>query len=123
MRLAAFEQVEEEWKRLTEPASKAEQANPSGALQASANSALPQSERAAETPSADGQAEAMDTDQPTPPGTTAAVPEPQLSPEETKSRSESRRLASVMRGEISVQLYLEFLHSHNHADLQVQVPP
>ena len=82
---------------------------------------MPDTEQASEAPSANGQGEAMETEEATPPSTTAASPEPQLGPEEIKLREQHNRLASIIRGETSVQLYLEFLHSHNHADLQVQI--
>ena len=43
-----------------------------------------------------------------------------LTPEEQRVQDQRQKLRSIMRGETSVQLYLEFLHSHNHADLQVR---
>lgn len=45
--------------------------------------------------------------------------EENLSPLEAMQQSRSNKLLRIIRGEASIQLYLEFLHSHNHADLQV----
>lgn len=56
----------------------------------------------------------------------AAAPPPQpaaaLSSEEARKQAASEQLHRVIRGEASIQLYLEFLHSHNHADLQAGAP-
>ena len=72
----------------------------------------------------------METDGPQQPGTDAAEPaepaepsqtpqETPLTPQEARLQDQRQKLSAIMRGETSVQLYLEFLHSHNHADLQV----
>ena len=101
--------MEDEWKLLTKPAEPA------------------QPPQTAAAPPANGEPTPMETDGPQPPGTDAAEPaepsqtpqEPPLTPEEAKLRDQRQKLSAIMRGETSVQLYLEFLHSHNHADLQV----
>ena len=56
-----------------------------------------------------------------PPAEPATAATPQLSPEELRVKGLHEKLAGIMRGETSIQLYLEFLHSHNHADIQVQL--
>ena len=100
--------MEDEWNLLTKPAEPA--APPSE----------PPASTAAPPANGEAEAEAMETDSAQAQATeTAAAPETPLTPEEKRLTDQRQKLAAIMRGETSVQLYLEFLHSHNHADLQV----
>lgn len=70
-----------------------------------------------------GQVEPMDTGETAP----SNAPENEgeaaaASPEEKRRQKRGEKLLRVLRGQASIQLYLEFLHSHNHADLQVTSP-
>ena len=102
-------QVEDEWQLLTKQAESAQPAETAAA------------------PPANGEATPMETDGLLQPGTEAAdqaepsetPQETPLTPQEAKLQDQRQKLSAIMRGETSVQLYLEFLHSHNHADLQV----
>ena len=62
-------------------------------------------------------ADAMDTD-----GGAVAAPTPtvNLTPEELQYVERYNRLKGIISGATSIGLYLEFLYSHNHADLQVK---
>lgn len=110
-------QVEGEWELLNKPAETAQAAVPPAVIPSPSANTAPESEA---TP--------METDallaEPNTELATQAEAQPaeeagSLTPEEARLRDQRQKLASIMRGETSVQLYLEFLHSHNHADLQV----
>lgn len=49
----------------------------------------------------------------------AAAPSVSLTPEEERYMERYDRLKGIISGATSIGLYLEFLYSHNHADLQV----
>jgi len=102
--------VEEKWKLLTQP-----KEDPSPAADSTPFTSAPQE--------ANGQEDAMETDElmAPPPAEAATAAEPELSPEEQRVKGLHEKLAGIMRGETSIQLYLEFLHSHNHADIQVHL--
>lgn len=110
---AFFAQVEDEWERLVRPAEAAQPSQAPTTTPAASDS----------TAQANGEAELMETEGAQPPATEAAVPETPLTPEEKRMQEQRQKLRSIIRGETSVQLYLEFLHSHNHADLQVLATP
>ena len=46
------------------------------------------------------------------------VPEP-LSPEDERYLRHYKRLRGIISGELPIQLHLDFMYSHNHADLQI----
>jgi hypothetical protein len=113
---AQISQVEEEWKLLTQPKEAAAEPNPSASAEPNPSASVPQE--------ANGQEDAMETDElmsaaPAPESTAA---ESELTPEEVRVKGLHKKLAGIMRGETSIQLYLEFLHSHNHADIQAIAP-
>ena len=61
----------------------------------------------------------METDGP--PGAAApASTGPALKPEEERYLERFERLKGILDGTASISHYLEFLYSHNHADLQVR---
>lgn len=62
-------------------------------------------------------AEDMETDGAAP--TTPAAPAPSLKPEEEDYLERFGCLRGILDGTMSISHYLEFLYSHNHADLQV----
>lgn len=47
---------------------------------------------------------------------------PSLSPDEQRYFERYKRIQEIISGVTSIGLYLEFLYSHNHADLQVGPP-
>lgn len=49
-----------------------------------------------------------------------AAPAISLTPEEQRYVERYDRLKGIISGATSIGLYLEFLYSHNHADLQVK---
>ena len=84
----------------------------------SATAAAPAAAPAAAQNGAAAHADDMETDGP--PGT--AVPTstgPALKPEEERYLERFERLKGILDGTASISHYLEFLYSHNHADLQV----
>ena len=62
-------------------------------------------------------AEDMETDGAAP--SAQAAPAPSLKPEEEHYLERFGRLRGILDGTMSISHYLEFLYSHNHADLQV----
>lgn len=46
------------------------------------------------------------------------APEP-LSPEDERYLRHYKRLRGIISGELPIQLHLDFMYSHNHADLQI----
>lgn len=48
----------------------------------------------------------------------APPPEP-LSPEDERYLRHYKRLRDIITGELPIQLHLDFMYSHNHADLQI----
>ena len=63
-------------------------------------------------------AEDMETDGAAP--SAQAAPAPSLKPEEERYLERFGRLRGILDGTMSISHYLEFLYSHNHADLQVR---
>jgi len=51
----------------------------------------------------------------------AAMPAPSLKPEDERYLERFGRLKGILDGTMSISHYLEFLYSHNHADLQVRM--
>ena len=85
---------------------------------ASSAAAAPAAAAAAAQNGAAAHADDMDTDGP--PGAAApASTGPALKPEEERYLERFDRLKSILDGTASISHYLEFLYSHNHADLQV----
>ena len=104
-------QVEEELKSLTEP---------KGAeAPAAAAAATPDPTSTVQPQNGHGHEEAMDTDAPATAPEPVPPPERELTPQERQQQERSVTVVRIIRGEASIQLYLEFLHGHNHADLQV----
>ncbi len=66
-------------------------------------------------------AEDMETDGAAP--SVQAAPAPSLKPEEERYLERFGRLRGILDGTMSISHYLEFLYSHNHADLQVRSLP
>ena len=62
-------------------------------------------------------AEDMETEEAAP--SAQAAPAPSLKPEEELYLERFGRLRGILDGTMSISYYLEFLYSHNHADLQV----
>ena len=86
---------------------------------ASSAAAAPAPAAAAAQNGAAAHADDMETDGP--PG--AAAPSstgPALKPEEERYLERCSRLKGILDGTASISHYLEFLYSHNHADLQVR---
>ena len=65
-------------------------------------------------------AEDMETDGAAP--AAPAAPAPSLKPEDERYLERFGRLRGILDGTMSISHYLEFLYSHNHADLQVGSP-
>lgn len=83
-----------------------------GAAEAGASEALPNGVAAGQAPADD-----MDTDAA---AAADAAPAISLTPEEERYLERYNRLTGIISGATSIGLYLEFLYSHNHADLQVK---
>ncbi|KAK9829302.1 hypothetical protein WJX72_005032 [[Myrmecia] bisecta] len=62
---------------------------------------------------ANGGASAMETDEP------STAPQPAASPEAVQYAERFAKVKRIISGEAPITLYLEFLYSHNHADLQI----
>ncbi len=85
----------------------------------SAAAAAPAAAAAAAQNGAAAHADDMETDGP--PGAAApASTGPALKPEEERYLERFERLKGILDGTASISHYLEFLYSHNHADLQVR---
>jgi 26S proteasome regulatory subunit N2 len=84
-----------------------------GAAEAGASEALPNGVAAGQAPADD-----MDTDAA---AAADAAPAISLTPEEERYLERYNRLTGIISGATSIGLYLEFLYSHNHADLQVKL--
>ena len=88
------------------------------ASSSAAAAAVPAPAAAASQNGAAGHADDMETDGPpgaAPPASTG----PALKPEEERYLDRFERLKGILDGTASISHYLEFLYSHNHADLQV----
>jgi 26S proteasome regulatory subunit N2 len=51
----------------------------------------------------------------------AAASSPSLTADEQRYLDRYKRIQEIISGATSIGLYLEFLYSHNHADLQVSL--
>jgi len=100
-------------RRAPAPEQPAAGAAPQGNGAEAAGEALPNGDAAAaHAPSADD----METDAG---AAAAAAVSVSLTPEEERYMERYDRLKGIISGATSIGLYLEFLYSHNHADLQV----
>lgn len=81
--------------------------------------AAPTAENGTAAPHADD----METDVAASTATAAAGPVHNLSAEEEAYLERFGRLKGILDGTMSISHYLEFLYSHNHADLQVRACP
>ena len=97
-------------------------AEPSGAAQGLPNGEASSAPAPAAAPAAQngssGHAEDMETDAAAP--NAQGAPAASLKPEEERYLERFGRLKGILDGTASISHYLEFLYSHNHADLQVR---
>lgn len=61
----------------------------------------------------------METDNAEPPQALVAAPEPQPTTPAGPHAQRYQRLRGILTGSTPIQLYLEFLYTHNHADVQI----
>lgn len=94
---------------------------PQSAPSPEAHTPTPEPEAADPSPAAEG-ADSMETDAPEPQPAAAeppAPPRPEDTPEQAIYRKRYNNLKGIITGKTPIELYLEFLYSNNHSDLQI----